>query len=110
MKIDEIDENLDENGCVWAASERLFHLRFHLSGPYYSSGKIKLRDRDAVLVVVKDGQVLHHTPNMSLPHVAFVRRATGSLPEAAWVGTEPRHLGCHEFFEPRTTRKTPTNQ
>ncbi len=24
---------------------------------------------------------------MSLPHVEFVRRATGSKPEGAWVGT-----------------------
>jgi hypothetical protein len=37
--------------------------------------------------MVKDGKVLHYTPNMSLPHVEFVRRATGSLPEGAWVGT-----------------------
>jgi hypothetical protein len=49
--------------------------------------KIKLRNGDAVLVMVKDGAVLHYTPNMSLPHVEFVRRATGSLPEGAWVGT-----------------------
>jgi hypothetical protein len=37
--------------------------------------------------MVKDGKVLHYTPNMSLPHVEFVRRATGELPEGAWVGT-----------------------
>ncbi|HUS36321.1 MAG TPA: hypothetical protein VM680_13300 [Verrucomicrobiae bacterium] len=49
--------------------------------------KIKMRDGDAVLVMVKEGTVLHYTPNMSLPHVEFVRRATGSLPEGAWVGT-----------------------
>lgn len=49
--------------------------------------KIKMRDGDAVLVMVKDGKVLPYTPNMSLPHVEFVRRAAGSLPEAAWVGT-----------------------
>jgi hypothetical protein len=51
------------------------------------SDKIKMRDGDTVLVMVKDGKVLHYTPNMSLPHVEFVRRATGSLPEGAWVGT-----------------------
>ena len=49
--------------------------------------KIKMRDGDAVLVMVKNGKVLHYTPNMSLPHVEFVRRATGELPEGAWVGT-----------------------
>ena len=49
--------------------------------------KIQLRDGDAVLVMVKDNKVIHYTPNMSLPHVEFVRRATGSLPEGAWVGT-----------------------
>ena len=49
--------------------------------------KIQMPDGDAVLVMVKDGKVLHYTPNMSLPHVEFARRATGSLPEGAWVGT-----------------------
>jgi len=46
-----------------------------------------MRDGDAVLVMVKDGAVIHHSWNMSLPHVEFVRRATGTLPEGAWVGT-----------------------
>lgn len=49
--------------------------------------KIKMRDGDAILVMVKDGKVIHHSWNMSLPHVEFVRRATGQLPEGAWVGT-----------------------
>jgi hypothetical protein len=49
--------------------------------------KIKMRDGDAILVMVKDGEVLHFTPNMSLPHSEFVKRATGTLPEGAWVGT-----------------------
>jgi hypothetical protein len=51
------------------------------------SDKIKMRNGDAILVMVKDGQVIHFTPNMSLPHVEFVRRATGELPAGAWVGT-----------------------
>jgi hypothetical protein len=46
-----------------------------------------MRDGDAILVMVKDGAVLHHSWNMSLPHVEFVRRATGELPQGAWVGT-----------------------
>ena len=49
--------------------------------------KIKMRDRDTILIRVKDGKVIHHTWNMSLPHVEFVRRAAGELPERAWVGT-----------------------
>ena len=50
-------------------------------------GKIKMRDGDAILVMVKDGEVLHFSPNMSLPHVEFVKRTTGQLPPGAWVGT-----------------------
>ena len=49
--------------------------------------KIKMCDGDAILVMVKDGEVLHFSPNMSLPHVEFVKRTTGQLPPGAWVGT-----------------------
>jgi hypothetical protein len=49
--------------------------------------KIRMRDGDAILVMVKDGEVLHYSSNMSLPHAEFVRRTTGQLPESAWVGT-----------------------
>jgi hypothetical protein len=41
--------------------------------------KIRMHDGDAILVMVKDGSVLHHSWNMSLPHVEFVRRTTGEL-------------------------------
>jgi len=51
------------------------------------SEKIRMRDGDAILVMVKDGAVIHHSWNMSLPHVEFVRRTTGQLPDGAWVGT-----------------------
>jgi hypothetical protein len=51
------------------------------------SEKVPMRDGDAILVLVKDGKVMHHSWNMGLPHVEFVRRTTGSLPEGAWVGT-----------------------
>jgi hypothetical protein len=54
------------------------------------SEKIKMRDGDTMLIMVKDGAVIHFTPNMSLPHAEFVRRATGELPEGAWVGTVSR--------------------
>ena len=46
-----------------------------------------MRDGDAILVMVKDGAVIHYSSNMSLPHVEFVRRATRELPDGAWVGT-----------------------
>jgi hypothetical protein len=49
--------------------------------------KLKMRDGDAILVMVKDGQVVHFSHNMSLPHAEFVKRTTGQLPEGAWVGT-----------------------
>jgi hypothetical protein len=51
------------------------------------SDKIKMRDGDTMLIMVKDGAVIHFTPNMSLPHVEFVKRTTGQLPAGAWVGS-----------------------
>jgi hypothetical protein len=55
--------------------------------------KIKMRDGDAILVMVKNGEVIHFSPNMSLPHVEFVKRTTGKLPEGAWVGTVSKFDG-----------------
>lgn len=49
--------------------------------------KIKLRDGDTMLIMVKGSEVVHFTTNMSLPHAEFVRRSTGQLSEGAWVGT-----------------------
>jgi hypothetical protein len=49
--------------------------------------KIKMWDGDTMLIMVKDGALIHFTPNMSWPHVEFVRRTTGNLPEDAWAGT-----------------------
>lgn len=46
-----------------------------------------MRNGDAILVMVLDGKVLHHSWNMSLPHAEFVKRTTKELPEGAWVGT-----------------------
>lgn len=46
-----------------------------------------MRDGDAILIMIKDGQVVHHTFNMALPHAEFVKRSTGNLPDGAWVGT-----------------------
>jgi hypothetical protein len=49
--------------------------------------KVQMSDGDAILVMVKDGKVIHYSWNMGLPHVEFVRRKTGTLPRGAWVGT-----------------------
>jgi hypothetical protein len=50
-----------------------------------ASPKIKLGNGQAMLVMVKDGAVIHYG-DMALPHVEFVRRRTGTLkamPDAA---------------------------
>ncbi len=57
------------------------------------SDKIKMIDGETMLIMVKEGKVIHFTPNMSLPHVEFVRRTTKELPEGAWVGTVSRLNG-----------------
>jgi hypothetical protein len=51
------------------------------------SNRIKMRNGDTMLIMVKGSEVIHFTPNMSLPHSEFVKRTTGQLPEGAWVGT-----------------------
>lgn len=51
------------------------------------SDKIKMHNGDTILVMIRNGDVIHHSWNMSWPHVEFVRRATGELPPGAWVGT-----------------------
>ena len=58
-----------------------------------SGEKIQMRDGDTILIMVKDGKVILHSWNMSLPHVEFVRRATGELPHGAWVGTASKLEG-----------------
>jgi hypothetical protein len=49
--------------------------------------KIKMGDGDTMLIMVKGSEVVHFTPNMSLPHSEFVKRTTRELPAGAWVGT-----------------------
>lgn len=51
------------------------------------SDKIELPDGAMLLIIVRDGKVLHYSANLGLSHVEFVKRTTGSLPEGAWVGT-----------------------
>jgi len=48
---------------------------------------IKLTDGEALLIIVKDGKVIHFTWDLALTHVEFVKRRIGNLPEGAWVGT-----------------------
>ena len=43
--------------------------------------KVQLRNGDAILFMVQEGQVIHYSWNMALPHIEFVRRKTGALPE-----------------------------
>lgn len=49
--------------------------------------KVKMRNHETMLIMVKDGVVIHFTPDMSWPHSEFVKPTTGKLPEGAWVGT-----------------------
>ncbi|MCX7009150.1 MAG: hypothetical protein NTY53_18200 [Kiritimatiellaeota bacterium] len=51
------------------------------------SEPIQLGHGEAVLIIVKDDKVIHYSGNMGLPHVEFVKRTVGTLPEGAWVGT-----------------------
>ena len=55
--------------------------------PATMSDKIRMRDGDTMLIIVKEGQVIQFTPNMSLPHSEFVKRTIGQLPAGAWVGS-----------------------
>lgn len=52
-----------------------------------------MRVGDTILITVQNGEVIHHSWNMGLPHVEFVRRATGGLPQGAWVGTASKLNG-----------------
>jgi hypothetical protein len=51
------------------------------------TSKIELDDGAMLLVIVRDGKVIHFSGNLLLSHVEFVKRKTGELPEGAWVGT-----------------------
>ena len=49
--------------------------------------KIELNHGAMLLVIVRDGKVIHYSGNLLLSHVEFVKRQTGVLLEGAWVGT-----------------------
>ena len=48
---------------------------------------IQLADGQTLLIIAQDGRVIEFTWDMGLPHVEFVKRRVGALPEGAWVGT-----------------------
>jgi hypothetical protein len=47
---------------------------------------IEIGDGQTYLVIVQGDRVIEHTWAM-MPHVEFVRRTMGKLPNGAWVGT-----------------------
>ena len=47
---------------------------------------IEISDGQTFLIIVQGDRVVDHTWAM-MPHVEFVKRSVGKLPEDAWVGT-----------------------
>ena len=47
---------------------------------------IEIADGQTLLIIVQGDRVVDYTWAM-MPHVEFVRRSVGKLPEGAWVGT-----------------------
>ncbi len=53
---------------------------------------IELGNGQTLLIIVQGERVLDYTWAM-MPHVEFVRRTVGKLPEGAWVGTVSKLKG-----------------
>jgi hypothetical protein len=47
---------------------------------------IEIADGQTQLIIVQGDRVIDHTWAM-MPHVEFVKRSVGELPDDAWVGT-----------------------
>jgi hypothetical protein len=47
---------------------------------------IEIGDGQTFLIIVRGNQVVDYTWAM-MPHIEFVKRSVGELPEDAWVGT-----------------------
>ena len=47
---------------------------------------VEIGDGQTFLIIVRGEQVVDYTWAM-MPHVEFVKRSVGTLPEGAWVGT-----------------------
>ena len=63
---------------------------------------IQLQDGDTLLAVVKDSKVVAHTWDIALSHAEFLKRALGTLPEGAWIGTVRKADGEITAFNSRT--------
>jgi hypothetical protein len=50
------------------------------------STAVEIGDGQTFLIIVQGDRVLDYTWAM-MPHVEFVRRSVGKLPEGGWVGT-----------------------
>ncbi|HEX8455439.1 MAG TPA: hypothetical protein VF647_25390 [Longimicrobium sp.] len=61
-----------------------------------------LREGDTRLAVVRDGRLLVESADITLSHAEFVRRALGTLPEGAWVGTIRKAGGVVMALNSRT--------
>jgi hypothetical protein len=57
------------------------------------SDKVQMRNGDAVLVMVKDGKVIHYSWNMALPHVEFVRGKPERSPMVLGLARSPNSMG-----------------
>lgn len=51
-----------------------------------SEAPIEIGDGQTILIIVRGDRVIEHTWAM-MPHVEFVKRTVGKLPDDAWVGT-----------------------
>jgi hypothetical protein len=47
---------------------------------------IEIPDGQTFLIIVQGDRIIDHTWAM-MPHVEFVKRSVGKLPDGAWVGT-----------------------
>ena len=52
----------------------------------HSPKPIKIGDGQTLLIIVQGDRMIDYTWAM-MPHVEFVKRSVGKLPEGAWVGT-----------------------
>lgn len=52
----------------------------------HTSGPVEIGDGQTFLIIVQGDRVVDYTWSM-MPHVEFVKRSVGKLPDDAWVGT-----------------------
>ncbi len=55
--------------------------------PKQTPPPIELREGEYFLIIVENGEVTHQTADVNLPHVDFVKRKVGELPDGAWGGS-----------------------